>query len=90
MAWTFHLFEAIKTHIDQTPALEQHGDSVGKVLISSKPRAQGLAFVTFSPFLILQLKTHLTEMHDWTVASSSQCTSCFFKVSGSFFFAIFA
>ena len=69
MAWTFHLFEAIKTNIDRTPIREQR-ESVGKSLISSKPQAQSLAFLSFSPFLILQLKTQLTEMHDWPVSSS--------------------
>ena len=61
MAWTFHLFEAIKTNIDWTPICEHHGESVGKSLISLKPWAQSLAFVTFSPFLILRLKTHLMD-----------------------------
>ena len=90
MAWTFHLFGAIKTNIDRTPIREQHGESAGKSLITSKPQAQSLAFVTFSPFLILQFKTDLTEMHDWPVSSSSQYTSCFFQLSSSFIFAIFA
>ena len=80
MAWTFHLFEAIKKNIDQTPVHEQHDESVGKSLISLKPGAQSLAFVTFSPFLLLRLKTHLTEMYDWSV-SSSQYTCCFFQLS---------
>ena len=69
MAWTFHLFEAIKTNTDRAPICEQR-ESVGKSLISSKPQAQSLAFLSFSPFLILQLKTQLTEMHDWPVSSS--------------------
>ena len=77
IAWTFHLFQAIKTNIDWTPNCKQHGESVGNSFIS-KPRAQSLAFVTFSLFLILWLKTHLTEMHDSPVSSSSQYTSCFF------------
>ena len=45
MAWTFHLFEAIKTNIDQAPIHEHHGESVGKSLISLKPWAKSLAFV---------------------------------------------
>ena len=89
MAWTFHLFGAIKTNIDRTPICEQHGESAGKSLISSKPQAQRLAFVTFCPFSILQFKTNLTEMQDQPV-SSSQYTSCFFQLSSSFIFAIFA
>ena len=90
MAWTFHLFEAIKANIDRTPIREQHGESVGKSLISSKSRAQNLAFVTFSPFFILWLKTHPPEIYDWSMSSSSQYTSCFFQLCGSFIFAIFA
>ena len=64
MVWTFHLFEAIKTNIDQTRICEQHGESLRKALIFSKHRTQSLAFLTFSPFFILQLKIHLTEMYD--------------------------
>ena len=90
MACAFHLFEAIKTNIDQTPFREQHGESVGKFLISSKIQVRSLAFVTFCPFLNLRLKTHLTEMHDWLGSSSSQYSSCFFQSFGSFFFSIFA
>ena len=90
MGWTFHLFEAIKANIDRKPIREQHGESVGKSLISSKSWAQSLAFVTFSPFLIFWLKTHLLEIYDWPMSSSSQYTSCFFQLSGSFIFAIFA
>ena len=81
MARTFHLFEAIKANIDWTPIHEQYGESVGKSLISLKPWAQSLAFMTYSPFLILRLKTCLTEMHNWLMSSSSQYTSCFFQHS---------
>ena len=83
------MFEAIKTSTDQTTIREQHGESVWKSLISSKPQAQSLAFVTFSPFLILWLKTHTREMHDWPM-SFSQYFSCFFQLSSSFIFAVFA
>ena len=30
VAWAFHLFDAIKTNIDQTPICEKYGESVGK------------------------------------------------------------
>ena len=89
VVWTFHLFEAVKTDIDQTPIREQHGEPVGKSLISLMLQAQSLTFVTFFPFLILLCKTHLTEIHDWLM-SSSQYTSCYFQLSSLFIFALFA
>ena len=50
MAWAFHLLEVIKTNIDRIPICGLHGESIGKSMISLKPLAQSLAFVTFSPF----------------------------------------
>ena len=72
--------------IDQTPILEHHGEYVGKSMISSKLLAQSLAFATFSPFLFLRIKTHLTEMFYWV--SSSKYTFCFFQLPSSFIFVI--
>ena len=78
---------SINTNIDQTPILEHHGEYEGKTMISSKLLAQSLAFATFSPFLFLRIKMHLTEMFYW-VSSSSKYTSCFFQLPSSFIFVI--
>ena len=78
---------SINTNIDQTPILERYGEYVGKSMISSKLLAQSLAFATFSPFLFLRIKTHLTEMFYW-VSCSSKYTSCFFQLPSSFIFVI--
>ena len=37
MAWTFHLFEAIKANIDRIPIHEQHGESVGNSFAATEP-----------------------------------------------------